>query len=98
MRFDTHTGSGGGFTKQMNLSEELAEIVGTDTASRAEVVKKMWSYIKENKLQDPRNKQFIKCDEKMMNVVGVKKFRWIIQRCNFIQDLTREFFLAEVSE
>ena len=79
---DTLTGSGGGFTKTMNLSEELAEIVGTDTATRAEVVKKMWSYIKENKLQDPRNKQFIKCDEKMKNVVGVKKFRWIFERCN----------------
>ena len=72
---DSLLGGGGGFTKTMNLSDELAEIVGTDTASRAEVVKKMWSYIKENKLQDPRNKQFIKCDEKMMNVVGVKKFR-----------------------
>ena len=71
-----------GFTKTMNLSEELAEIVGTDTATRAEVVKKMWSYIKENKLQDPRNKQFIKCDEKMKNVVGVKKFRWIFERSN----------------
>ena len=78
---DALTG-GGGFTKTMNLSEELAEIVGTDTATRAEVVKKMWSYIKENKLQDPRNKQFIKCDEKMKNVVGVKKFRWIFERCN----------------
>ena len=72
---DSLLGGGGGFTKTMNLSDELAEVVGTDTATRAEVVKKMWSYIKENKLQDPRNKQFIKCDEKMMNVVGVKKFR-----------------------
>ena len=28
----------------------------------------MWAYIKENKLQDPKNKQFIKCDEKLSKV------------------------------
>ena len=41
----------------------------------------MWQYIKENKLQDPKNKQFIKCDEKLSKVnqyfmffLSVKKF------------------------
>ena len=33
-----------------------------------QVVKRMWQYIKENKLQDPKNKQFIKCDEKLSKV------------------------------
>ena len=28
----------------------------------------MWAYIKENNLQDPKNKQFIKCDEKLSKV------------------------------
>ena len=28
----------------------------------------MWQYIKDNKLQDPKNKQFIKCDEKLSKV------------------------------
>ena len=28
----------------------------------------MWAYIKENKLQDPKNKQMIKCDEKLQKV------------------------------
>ena len=33
-----------------------------------QVVKRMWQYIKENNLQDPKNKQFIKCDEKLSKV------------------------------
>ena len=36
-----------------------------------QVVKRMWAYIKENKLQDPKNKQMIKCDEKLSKV-GVR--------------------------
>ena len=28
----------------------------------------MWAYIKENKLQDPKNKSMIKCDEKLSKV------------------------------
>jgi chromatin remodeling complex protein RSC6 len=28
----------------------------------------MWAYIKENNLQDPKNKQMIKCDDKLSKV------------------------------
>ena len=28
----------------------------------------MWQYIKTNKLQDPKNKQFVICDEKLKKV------------------------------
>ena len=28
----------------------------------------MWAYIKENQLQDPKNKQMIKCDDKLSKV------------------------------
>ena len=49
--------------------------MGKSVAPRSEVVKQMWAYIKENKLQDPKNKQFAKCDEKLLKVIGVKSFR-----------------------
>jgi len=72
-------GGGGGkpnaFTKPIKLSEELAEIVGGDEMPRHEVVKRMWAYIKENKLQDPKNKQVIICDEKLSRVIPTKKFK-----------------------
>jgi len=64
-----------GFTKTLNLSEDLEAIVGTNKAPRHEVVKQMWAYIKENDLQDPKNKQFAICDEKLEKVIGEKRFK-----------------------
>jgi len=69
------TGKGNGYTAPVKLSSELAEIVGSDEMPRHEVIKQMWKYIKDNKLQDPKNKQFIKCDEKLSKVIPTKKFR-----------------------
>jgi len=68
-------GKAGGYTAPVKLSEELADIVGGSEMPRHEVVKRMWAYIKENKLQDPKNKQMIKCDEKLEKVIPTKKFR-----------------------
>jgi len=73
--------SGGGpkkataFTKSYKLSPELGDLVGSEIMPRHEVVKKMWAYIKENKLQDPDQKQFAVCDETLLKVIGVKRFR-----------------------
>jgi upstream activation factor subunit UAF30 len=39
-----------------------------------QVVKRMWAYIKENNLQDPKNKQMIKCDDKLSKVRVLQKF------------------------
>lgn len=68
-------GKGNGYTAPVKLTSELADIVGGDEMPRHEVVKRMWQYIKDNKLQDPKNKQFIKCDEKLSKVIPTKKFR-----------------------
>jgi len=68
-------GGGGGYTAPVKLSAEVADIVGENELPRHEVVKRMWAYIKENQLQDPKNKQMIKCDEKLAKIVPVKKFR-----------------------
>ena len=64
-----------GFTKPLKLSEDLEAIVGTNKAPRHEVVKQMWAYIKENDLQDPKNKQWAICDEKLEKVIGEKRFK-----------------------
>ena len=68
-------GKATGFTKDLKLSDELAAVVGTSKAPRHEVVKQLWAYIKENNLQDPTNKQFAVCDDKLMKVIGEKKFK-----------------------
>ncbi|XP_014487435.1 PREDICTED: upstream activation factor subunit spp27 [Dinoponera quadriceps] len=66
---------GGGYTRAITLSPELAAIVGAEQMARHEVVKKVWSIIKERNLYDPKNKQFAICDEELMKVIGVKRFR-----------------------
>ena len=68
-------GGGRGYMKPFKLSAELADIVGGEEMPRHEVVKRMWKYIKDNNLQDPKNKQMINCDDKLSKVFPTKKFR-----------------------
>lgn len=64
-----------GYTKPVNLSPELAAIVGENQMPRHEVVKRIWAIIKERNLYDPKNKQFAICDDELFKVIGVKRFR-----------------------
>jgi upstream activation factor subunit UAF30 len=66
---------GTGFTKIMKLSPELSSVMGQPEMARHEVVKKVWSIIKERNLYDPKNKQFAICDTELLPVFGVKRFR-----------------------
>ena len=47
------------FMKPVTPSATLAEIVGSKPIPRTEVTKKLWAYIKKNKLQDAKNKRMI---------------------------------------
>ena len=58
--------------KPMNISGELAAVVGAGPMPRSEVVKKLWEYIKKNNLQDPVNKRNINADEALKKVFGGK--------------------------
>ncbi len=65
--------SNSAFMKPMNISAELAVIVGKGPMPRSEVVKKLWAYIKEHNLQDPKNKRNIIADESLKKVFGGKE-------------------------
>ena len=58
--------------KPMNISDELAEVVGKGPMPRSEVVKALWVYIKKNNLQDPKAKRNIVADAKLKAVFGGK--------------------------
>jgi upstream activation factor subunit UAF30 len=60
------------FMKAMTPSPALAEVVGSKAIPRTEVTKKLWAYIKKNKLQDPNNKRMIKADAALKAVFGGK--------------------------
>ena len=60
------------FMKPMVISADLAAVVGKGPMPRSEVVKKLWVYIKKNKLQDEKNKRNIKADAELKKVFGGK--------------------------
>jgi upstream activation factor subunit UAF30 len=60
------------FMKPMSVSAELAVVVGKGPMPRSEVVKKLWEYIKKNKLQDQANKRNINADASLKAVFGGK--------------------------
>ena len=60
------------FMKAMNISPALAKVVGSKPLPRTEVVKKLWEYIKKNKLQDSVNKRNINADGNLRDVFGGK--------------------------
>jgi len=61
------------FMKPMNPSAALAEVVGSKAIPRTEVTKKLWAYIKKNKLQDSKNRRMINADDALKVVFGGKK-------------------------
>ena len=60
------------FMKPMTISSVLGAVIGFKPIPRTEVTKKLWDYIKKNKLQDSINKRMINADEKLKAVFGGK--------------------------
>lgn len=58
--------------KPMNISPDLAAVVGAGPMPRSEVVKKLWVYIKGKNLQDPANKRNIVADDNLKKVFDGK--------------------------
>merc|ERR1712024_98841 len=63
--------------KVMNVSNELADIIGTKKASRPQAIKGLWAYIKKNNLQDPAQRQYFTPDAKMAKIFGKNKMKAI---------------------
>jgi chromatin remodeling complex protein RSC6 len=60
------------FMKALTPSADLAAVIGGKAVPRTEAVKKIWVYIKANKLQDSKNKRMINADAKLKPVFGGK--------------------------
>jgi len=60
------------FMKAMTPSAALAAVVGSKALARTEAVKKIWGYIKANKLQDNKNRRMVNTDAKLKAVFGGK--------------------------
>ena len=60
------------FMKALTPSAALAAVVGPKALARTEAVKKIWGYIKANKLQDNKNRRMVNTDAKLKAVFGGK--------------------------
>lgn len=60
------------FMAPLNLSDEMAQVVGSKALPRTEVVKKIWEHIKKNDLQDSKNRRMINADDKLKTIFGGK--------------------------
>ena len=59
--------------KPVQPDEALAKIVGSAPLPRGELTKKLWDYIKKNKLQDEKKRTQINADDALKVVFGGKK-------------------------
>ena len=61
------------FMKPMTIGAVLHPVIGSKPMPRTEVVKKIWEYIKKNKLQDAKERRNINADDNLKAVFGGKK-------------------------
>ncbi len=61
------------FMKPVQPDAKLAEVVGSKPLPRTKLTKKLWVYIKKNKLQDSKNRRMINADAKLRAVFNGKK-------------------------
>jgi chromatin remodeling complex protein RSC6 len=60
------------FMRPVSPSPALAAVIGSKAVPRTEVTKRLWAYIKKNKLQDTKNKRMINADASLKAVFGGK--------------------------
>jgi upstream activation factor subunit UAF30 len=60
------------FMAPLTPSPALAEVIGNKAIPRTEIIKKIWDYIKKNKLQDNKNRRMINADAKLKTVFAGK--------------------------
>lgn len=55
----------GGLAQKVQPDSVLAKVVGSQPMTRSEITKKVWDYVKGNKLQDSQNRRMINADDTM---------------------------------
>jgi upstream activation factor subunit UAF30 len=60
------------FMRPVSPSPALAVVIGSKAVPRTEVTKRLWAYIKKNKLQDTKNRRMINADATLKPVFGGK--------------------------
>jgi len=60
------------FMTPLTPDAALAAVIGSDPQPRTEVTKRIWDYIRQNNLQDPKDKRTIRADAKLKPIFDGK--------------------------
>ncbi|XP_068614004.1 SWI/SNF-related matrix-associated actin-dependent regulator of chromatin subfamily D member 2-like [Brachionichthys hirsutus] len=61
---------------QYKLDPRLARLLGVHTQTRANIMQALWLYIKNNKLQDCHEKEYINCNRYFRQIFGCPRMRF----------------------
>jgi len=61
---------------QFKLDSRLARLLGIHTATRPTIISALWNYIKDHKLQDPHEREFINCDRYLTQIFDCFKMKF----------------------
>ncbi|XP_072229125.1 SWI/SNF-related matrix-associated actin-dependent regulator of chromatin subfamily D member 2 [Leuresthes tenuis] len=61
---------------QYKLDPRLARLLGVHTQTRASIMQALWLYIKNNKLQDGHEKEYINCNRYFRQIFGCSRMRF----------------------
>lgn len=69
---------------QYKLDPRLARLLGVHTQTRPVIISALWQYIKNHKLQDPHEREYIRCDKYLEQIFQCAKMKFaeIPQRLN----------------
>ena len=74
------------FMKPVRPDDKLAAVVGAAPLPRTELTKKLWVYIKKNKLQDAKKKTMINADDALKAVFNGKKTVSMFEMTKLVSD------------
>jgi upstream activation factor subunit UAF30 len=83
----TNTAKGkaaGALAKPVQPDEVLAAVVGPGPLPRTEITKKVWEYIRQHKLQDPKNRRNINADDKLRALFDGKDSATMFELTRFV--------------
>lgn len=72
------------FKKPCMLSDEMADVIGIKIINRHNLVKTFCSMFMERNMYDPKNRNFVICDDQMKKLFGVNRFR-ILKLFHFLK-------------
>jgi upstream activation factor subunit UAF30 len=74
------------FLKPVQPDEKLSAVVGSKPLPRTELTKKLWDYIKKNKLQDAKKRTLINADDALKAVFNGKKQVSMFEMTKLVSD------------